>query len=119
MIEKSQNIELFDKNGVIRIRLGIYDTDNCPFLALHDEAGLEKLVLSVGPDGNGGLSFRQANGHPIMSLGVSSELGAGMSVLDFDSDIVFELHIGKGGGMIRLETKNGVFTWPPKPTDAA
>ena len=107
-------IMLSDKNGVVRIRLGTFDANNCPYLSLFDETGRERVQLSLGPDGNGSLTFLQANGHPLMSLGVSSELGAGLSVLDYENDTIFELRIAKGGGSVRLDTKDGSFAFPPK-----
>jgi hypothetical protein len=113
MNDQNEQIALADRNRVVRIRLGMWDTNNCPYLSLCDDAGLERIQLQLSQEGNGSLAFLAANGHPIMSLGVSSELGAGMSVLDYENDTVFELTIAKGSGVVRLSSKDGSFTWPP------
>jgi len=123
MILLDEGIELVDKNRVVRIRLGI-DTQGNPYLSLNGTDGRERIILSVDDDGNGSLGFRAANGQPTVTLGVSSDLGLGMMLLDVQSEICLTLSIADSKGEIRLDTKQGVHSWPtpdekPRPVEGA
>lgn len=106
-----EKIELVDKNKVVRIRLQVDNKGN-PSLSLNDSDGRERLILSVDDDGNGSLGFRTAKGQPTVSLGMSSDLGSGMMVLDVQNEICLTLGIVNGNCQIRLDTRDGVYSWP-------
>jgi hypothetical protein len=112
-----ETIALVDKNGVVRIRLGI-DDNGSPYFSLNGADGRERIILSVDDEGNGTLGFRTAKGQPTVSLGMSSDLGPGMTILDVPSETCLTLESGR----IYLDTKQGAHTWPrpgakPQPRD--
>jgi hypothetical protein len=106
-----ENIEVVDKNKVIRIRLGI-DADNKSFFSLNDKEGFERLIFYLDKEGNGSIGFRTASGQPTVSLGTSSELGSGMMILDAENENTLTIRIKNGVGQIHLDTKQGIHSWP-------
>ena len=104
-------IELRDENGVVRVRIGV-DSENGPFLSLNGSDGRERLFLGVDKENYGTLSFRTASGQPTVGIGMSPVHGSGMLVFDAPSETVMALTIVNGKGEIRLDTKEGVFSWP-------
>ena len=96
MLLVDESIEIEDRNRVVRLRIGIDNKLGRPYITLHDAAGLERLVLDIDGNGNGGMSFRTAEGQPILSLGVSSDSGMGMMLLDVLSDTCLTLSIADG-----------------------
>ncbi len=107
----NEKIELVGKDKTVRIRLGLDDNDN-PYFSLNDKEGKERLILSVDDEGNGSLGFRTASGQPTVSLGVSSDLGSGMMLIDCQGETYLTFRIIDGRGQIHLDTKEGVHTWP-------
>jgi hypothetical protein len=107
----NDKIELVDKNKVVRIRFGV-DEGNNVYFSLNDKEGRERLIFSVDAEGNGGLGFRTAQGQPTVTLCESTTLGSRMMMLDVPNEICLTLGIANGSGEIRLDTKEGAYSWP-------
>ena len=104
-------IEISDDHGVVRIRIGI-GCDGTPYLSLNDADGLERIVLSVDAEGDGGIAFRAASGQPVASFGVSRESGVGMEVMDVETGVWLTVGLSEGVGGVALQTPDGTQVWP-------
>jgi hypothetical protein len=100
-----EKYELVDHNKIVRICLGIDNTNN-PYLSLFDAEGRERCILSLDGDGNGSLGFRTAKGQPTVNL------GSGIMMLDVQNEISMSIVIVNNSCHIRLDTTNGVYLWP-------
>ena len=110
MLVHSERIELTDSNNVVRIRLGV-DSKNSAYLSLNGVDGRERIVLSVDDEGNGSIGFRAVNGQPTITIGMSSE-SMGITILDITNENHLVIESNKNRGGIRMETREGVKTWP-------
>ena len=113
MLLINESLAIADRDGVVRLRIGVDDKPGRPYISFHDTQGLERLMLSIDEDGNGGISFLTADGQPVLSLGVSSETGMGIMALDVPTDTCLTFSITDGRGEIRLESRQNVYLSPP------
>ena len=104
-------IELSDSNRVVRIRIGMYDSD-CPFLSLSDKDGHERVILNLAESGHGSLSFYTGVGQPVLSIGMTSDTDAGMAILDPVNDAIVSIDLLAGVGKIRLRSNGSNYSWP-------
>ena len=111
MAATNERFEIYDKAGHVRIRLGL-DDKGSPFLSLNDEKGCERIMLAIDDSGNGGISFREASGQPTLDIGVSRDLGLGMTAIDVKNETYLYFRVFNGDGEIRLETRDGTHVWP-------
>lgn len=111
MLVDDNMIEIADSKSVVRIRLGINDQDR-PYLSFSDADGHERMMLNMDSDGNGSMAFCKGSGQPVLSLGFSYELGAGMQILDPENDIAICVDVTDGVGRVKLRSKGQERFWP-------
>ena len=64
---ENEKIEIKDKNGVVRIRIGLTEMDN-PEISLFDVTGKPRLALDVSPSGSPSALFYDDKGNIVIRL---------------------------------------------------
>ena len=113
MLIVNESIAIVDKNKTVRLRLGIDNETQDPFISLHDSDGHDRIVIRLDGE-NGGIALLTTEGQPLMTMGVSRNSRMGVTLLDVPNDTQLTVEIADGKGAVRLETTTEVYSWPPR-----
>ena len=112
MLLIDDSIELADREHRVRVRIGLSPESGSPFIALHDADGFDRVMIELNEKGHGALSFRAANGQPILSLGVADESSMGLMLLDVPNDLCLTVSIDESQCSVQVCTNEGENIWP-------
>ena len=113
MLIVNESIAIVDKNKTVRLRLGLDNETEEPFISLHDSDGHDRLVIRLD-GGNGGIALLTTEGQPLMTMEVSRNSGMGVTLVDVPNDTRLTIEIANGKGAVQLETTTEMYSWPPK-----
>jgi hypothetical protein len=80
-VVKTRRLEVYSDGEHPAITLHCW-SDGSPFIRLYDNAGRERLVLSLDEHGQPQVSLLAENGATIVGIGIKAELGAGLNIFD-------------------------------------
>ncbi|WP_146400695.1 hypothetical protein [Pseudobythopirellula maris] len=106
----SEPIEIRDERNVVRVRIG-FDGRGMPILSLNDEKGRERVLLRVGPEGDGSLELRTSVGHSAVSLHATQDHTAGIH-FNVPHAAILSAGVFDRTGEISLRTEQREFSWP-------